>query len=316
MELPETSRIVVIMGGLSEEREVSLRSGQAVLDALVREGYANAQPYVVDDETLPDFPGNVDVAFIAMHGRFGEDGVLQAMLEKRGVAYTGSGPGASRLCMDKVRTKEVFRIADVPAPAACFVDRNTDLEEIERRAVARVGFPAVVKPVGQGSSVGVTIVNNGIELLLGATAAFAFTDDVIIEEYVEGREITVGILDGKALPLIEIKPGRAFFDYSAKYSDRKTNYKVKPRFRKAVTERVKELAERAFESCGCRHFARVDLKLNKKFEPYFLEINTIPGLTKRSLFPMAAKAAGLSFGQLCASLCELAAGGEPRAEVA
>jgi D-alanine-D-alanine ligase len=316
MSFSKTSRILVIMGGLSEERPVSLRTGQAVCDALVNEGYVNTGYYVVDDETLPRFPKSVDVAFIAMHGRFGEDGVLQAMLEQRSTPYTGSEPGSSRVCIDKTRAKEVFDLTEVPTPRACVFDTGIDLSEIEKLAVMKVGLPAVVKPVSQGSSVGVSIVKDGIELLLGVTAAFQFSETVMVEEYIAGRELTVGILDGEALPIIEIRSKRGFFDYSAKYEDKRTTYKVKPKIGRALARSIQEQALQAFDGCGCRHFGRVDLRLSNKGKPYFIEINTIPGLTKRSLFPMAAKAAGLSYGQLCVKLCELACEGSERAEVA
>jgi len=316
MALDKNSRVVVIMGGLSEERPVSMRSGRAVLEALKREGFNNAQSYVVDDETLPGFPASVNFAFIAMHGRFGEDGILQAMLEKRGVRYLGSGPGASRICMNKARAKEVFNTAGVPTPKACVVNRATDLREIETRVMTRLGLPVVVKPVAQGSSVGVSIARDGIELLLGVTAAFAFDDDVIVEQFIEGRELTVGILGCETLPIVEVKPGRRFYDYAAKYEDGGTAYRINPKIEKAAAEKTRAMALRAFGACGCRHFARADFRLNRKNEPFILEINTIPGMTERSLFPMAANAAGLTFGKLCVQLCELAFEGEKKAEVA
>jgi D-alanine-D-alanine ligase len=298
-------RIKVLMGGVSREREISLKSGRAVLDALRSRGF-RAEEYVVDDELMDGVDSdNTDVAFIALHGRFGEDGGAQAVLEERGVRYTGSGPEASRLAMDKAATKSIFTMHGVPTPSyLVFKGAATGSSSLVRDSF---GFPCVVKPAREGSSIGVVVVRDADAFEPAVSAAFNLDDTVIVEEYVAGREMTCGILGDEALPLVELLPAREFYDYTAKYApDGGTEYTLDVGLDDALYKRIQDYALAAHRALGCRGMSRVDLILSGSGEPYFLEVNTIPGMTLRSLLPKAAAAAGYDFPILCARIIELA----------
>lgn len=299
-------RVAVLMGGMSPEREVSLSSGRAVVKALEEAGYA-VTPVVVNDEEVGELDGlDIDVAFIAMHGCFGEDGGIQRLLESRGIPYTGSGVPASRMAMDKIETKWMFVLSGLPTPKFMTLRRGRPIQELEGLLLEKLPMPLVTKPSTGGSSVGVSIVHNVPELSGALETAFRYDENAVIESYIAGRELTVGILGEEALPVIEIRPGREFYDLSAKYEDKGTCYITAPDVPKDIYERAQQLALSAHRKLDCSGFSRVDMILSDDMELYILEVNTIPGLTERSLVPKAAEAAGMSFQELCERIISLA----------
>ncbi len=297
--------IGVLMGGTSSEREVSLRSGTAVVGGLQSLGH-KVVPVDIRSETGRELDGTgIDVAFIALHGRFGEDGRIQSLLQQRGIPYTGSGPDASRAAMDKVEAKRLFRLKNVETPPHRVVARGDSIPVLEQAARA-LGYPVVMKPRAEGSSVGVTVHEDCATLLDGAAECFRHDPIALMEKFISGRELTVGILDGKPLPVIELKPKTRFFDFKAKYQDPDTQYLVNPPLSDLDKRRVQKAALDAHLALGCEGVSRVDLILTPFCSVYVLEVNTIPGLTERSLLPKAARAAGIEFPQLCWRLTELA----------
>ena len=295
----------VLMGGTSSEREVSLRSGAAVAQALRDAGQSVVE---VDLQTetgreLDDV--KIDVAFIALHGRFGEDGTLQRLLQDRGIPYTGSGPQASRAAMDKVEAKRLFKAKGVDTPPHRVITRGDSVVLLEQCARA-LGYPVVMKPRAEGSSVGVTVHRDCSTLLDGAAETFRHDAVGLMEKFIAGRELTVGILDGTALPIIELRPKDGFFSYEAKYQRQDTQYLVDPSMSDLDKRRVQRAALEAHKALGCEGVSRVDVILTPLCSVHVLEVNTIPGMTERSLLPKAARAAGLDFPQLCWRLVELA----------
>jgi D-alanine-D-alanine ligase len=293
-------KIAVLMGGPSAEREVSLRSGTAVASALARTG-AKVVPIDIP-ETKFAIPSDVDVAFVALHGTFGEDGTLQRILEDSGIAYTGSGPEASARAFDKIVAKAEFQAAGIPTPKCEFFDRaHTDWHRL-----ARLGFPLVVKPSRQGSSVGISIVQDEAHLEEACQIAWRYDERLLVEQFIAGRELTVGVFGNHALPVIEIRPKHDFFTYEAKYTKGQTDYLVPAPLEKSVEARAKALALRAHDCLGCRDLSRVDFILEENGELFALEVNTIPGFTETSLVPQAARAAGMEFPNLCSRLVQMA----------
>jgi len=301
----ERLRVAVLMGGVSDEREISLKSGGAVASALREAGHEVIPFDVVDrqlsglDEIAPE------VAFIALHGAFGEDGGVQRLLERKGIPYTGSGPEASRTAMDKLASKRAFVRDSVPVADYLLVDRRRSEARIAQQA-RDLGFPLVCKPADSGSSLGVTIVRDPKDLPRAISRAFAHGSTVFLERYVRGREFTVGILDGKALPMIELVVSGEFFDYVAKYEDSDTRYITPVALIESVYRKALDVSVRAYDCLGCRHFARVDLRYGYDGGLYVLELNTIPGFTPRSLLPLAAAQAGTDFTELCDSIVRMA----------
>ena len=300
-------KVGVLMGGPSSERNISLKSGKAVYEALRSGGMdALAIDLKTDDlkktkKVIKD--SKIDVAFIALHGRFGEDGQVQRVLEDLGVPYTGSGVAASWLALDKILSRRLFQIYELHVPAyqvyyRCGLDKERILKE-------RPAFPVVVKPATHGSSIGLSIVDNMKDFLKALEKAFALDERVVVEKYLSGREMTVGIVGNTALPVVEIIPARKFFDSEAKYKSGDTRYVVPARLNKKDREMVQEAAARAYRSLGCCGFGRVDIILSAG-KAFILEINSIPGFTPTSLLPKAARAAGVEFVELCKRLLKLA----------
>jgi D-alanine-D-alanine ligase len=290
------------MGGRSAEREISLKSGAMVLGALQRSG-VDAHAFDPRDQRLEELvAGKFERAFIALHGRFGEDGTVQGALEYLGIPYTGSGVLASALAMDKWRTKLLWQARGMPTPAYELLTRQSDATEV----ASRLGLPLMVKPASEGSSIGMTKVTS-VEMLDAAYELAARYDKVVMAEtFVEGMELTAGILGNESLPLIRLETPRTFYDYEAKYFADDTRYLCPCGLPASHEKRVQEVAFAAFDSLGCASWGRVDLMLDRAGNPFLLEVNTVPGMTDHSLVPMAARARGMSFEDLCVRILESA----------
>jgi D-alanine-D-alanine ligase len=300
-------RVGVLFGGRSAEREVSLKSGSMVLAALQRKG-VDAHAFDPRDHGLDAlFRARFDRVFIALHGRYGEDGTLQGALELAGIPYTGSGVLASALAMDKWRTKLVWQAAGVPTPRYELLAAESDFPAVAKR----LGLPIMVKPANEGSSIGMSKVRRAADLDEAYALAANYDRLVIAEQFIDGPELTAGVLGRDALPLIRLETPRDFYDYEAKYVADDTRY-ICPCGLAADAERaIQRAVLRAFDALGCRGWGRVDLMLDAAGQPHFLEVNTSPGMTDHSLVPMAARAAGISFEDLCVRILELATVGEP-----
>ncbi len=293
-------KIAVLAGGIGPERQISLQSGARVAEALTRVGFNTVTSDITpaDLSILEDI--SIDAFFVALHGPFGEDGQLQQILEDRSLTYTGSGPDACKLAMDKMASKLAFdKAALTTAPAIEFA-ADTTIEQIEKLA-----DKFVVKPINQGSTVGITIHDNPNSAFDAAGQCLNQFGDCMIEKYISGREITVGILIGQPLPLVEIKTKTGFYDYDAKYLDNSTEYlfdTIEP----DMVAQIQADAVTCFGTLDLRHFARVDFILSDDCKLYVLEANTIPGMTTHSLVPMAAEKIGLSMSDLCTKIVEAA----------
>jgi len=308
MEIKDFGRVGVLMGGSSSEREISLKSGKAVYTALVQ---AQIDAVAIDivtedlDENIALLRSyNLDCAFITLHGRFGEDGIIQGILERLNLPYTASGVKSSQLAMDKIGSLEIFSQAGLSVPRSQFLERTA--YQKEKVFINQLGLPLVVKPANHGSSIGLSLVENLSQLPEAMELAFKFDQHIIIQEYISGRELTVGILDQTALPVIEIIPHNKFFDFAAKYQDTLTEYIIPAVLDQQKALEVQQAALQAHKSLGCYGCSRVDFILAKDGGAYILEINTIPGMTSSSLLPKAAKIVGVDFTRLCLKLLELA----------
>jgi len=290
------ARVAVAAGGPSSEREVSLRSGAAVAAALRTAGYD-----VVETDPAAgrlDLPSGVRGVFLALHGRYGEDGTVQAELEARGVPYTGSDPAASRICFSKRLTRERLAAAGLPvAPGATLT---------APAPVAPLPLPVVVKPSREGSSIGCHRVFHEAEWYPALTDALRRDDEAVVERYIPGRELTVGIVGDRALPAVEVRAPDGYYDYTAKYTAGRTEYLVPAPLTPAEAARAAELAGATFRTLGARDLGRVDFRLTPEGEWFILELNNLPGFTATSLLPKAAAAAGIPFPALCARIMEMA----------
>jgi len=295
-------KVAVLLGGKSAEREVSLKSGGMVLQALRSRG-VNAVPFDPAERGLDALiDERFDRAFIALHGRFGEDGTIQGILEWLGIPYTGSGVLASALAMDKLRTKRLWAAEKLPTPGYEVLGEATNF----RISARRLGLPLMVKPASEGSSIGMSKVRAAAKLEQAYALAAKYDPVVIAEEFIDGIELTGAILGEQALPLIKLETPREFYDYEAKYVADDTRY-ILPCGLPAKKEReLQELCLAAFRALGCRGWGRVDLMLNRRGRPYLLEVNTSPGMTDHSLVPMAARAIGMSYEDLCMRILERA----------
>lgn len=298
--MKQRPRVGVLMGGLSSEREVSLRTGEAIVAGLRDRGHDAVAVYVDRDVDLVLRQQRIDVAFIALHGRLGEDGCVQGLLETMGIPYTGSGVLASALAMDKVKAKELFRLHNLPTPAYYVMDRQDEADVL--LVHGDFGWPAVVKPVHEGSSVGVEIVRTPDELAAACERAFRFDDELLVERFIAGREVSVAVLGDRALGAVEIAPRAGFYDYANKYTRGATDYFIPPRLSPERYRGVLTQAARAHAALGCRGATRVDLIVSESGNEYVLEVNTVPGMTPTSLLPKIADAAGLGFEDLCEAI--------------
>ncbi len=298
-------KVAVLTGGIGSERQISIQSGECVSEALKEAGFnvvtADVRPDNLD--ILED--SSVDVFFPALHGEFGEDGQLQQILHNKSLVYTGSGPTASKLAFDKIASKKLFAKAGVATPTAIEFNAETDIEQLESR-LQYLANEYVVKPIREGSSVGVRIIDEKQEAIAAAQETLAEFGDCMIEKFIPGKEITVSILEDEALPIIEIISRTGFYDYQAKYIDEQTEYLFDTIRDPALTAQIEQASMDCFYLLGCRHFARVDFMLSDEEIAYALELNTIPGFTTHSLLPKAAAKAGFTMGDLCSKIIEAA----------
>ncbi|MBN2571290.1 MAG: D-alanine--D-alanine ligase [Ignavibacteriales bacterium] len=317
--------IGLLVGGASPEREVSKDSCVSILNALKNLGYNYVlidpaygldQPkeekdffehkdlseisyknYVkaIDSKILD----NVDLVFIGLHGKWGEDGTVQSLIELRGLKYTGSGVLSSALAMDKSASKVMFQQYGVRTPKWCVVQNNSvDLKLLDNKIKLFFGYPCIVKPNDQGSTIGLTVCRGEVELKAAIESALNFSDKALIEEYIPGRELTVGVMDKEVLPVLEIKPKHGLYDYECKYSNGMSEYEVPANLPSRLAKRLKQQAMLAFSALGCKNYARCDFRVNKWNRAYCLEVNTLPGMTSHSLVPKMAKSIGIGFDEL------------------
>lgn len=298
-------KVAVLTGGIGSERDISLQSGKCVAEALKEAGFKVVKADIQPDnlEILDD--KSINVFFPAMHGIFGEDGQLQQILEDRSLLYAGSGPAASKLAFDKMASKMIFEDAGISTPSAIEFDSETNIELLEEQLL-NLANKYVVKPIRQGSSVGVSIVSTPQEAINVARQTYNEFGDCMIEEFVSGREVTVGILNDRTLPIIEVRVKSGFYDYHAKYVDEQTEYLFDTMTDPGIAANLSRAAIDCFNALGCRHFARADFLLGIDRIAYVLEVNTIPGFTSHSLLPKAAAKAGLSMSDLCSNIVEAA----------
>jgi len=306
-------RIGVLMGGRSAEREVSLRTGEAVYNALKSKGYQAVKIDAGYDVAERIKEEGIELAFIALHGKYGEDGTVQGMLEMLGVPYTGPGVLASALAIDKIATKKMVIFEGLPTPRFITVSRK-DAEQrgdarVTEEVLEKIGLPLVIKAPTQGSTIGTSFVKKKEEIFPGLELAYKYDPVALVEEFIEGVEITASVMgndDPVALPLIEIISATGVYDYDAKYTAGMSDHIIPPRIPEDQQEEIKKMAVRTYKALGCRGLSRVDFIVDRTGKPYILEVNTMPGMTATSLFPDAAKAAGIEFPDLIEKLLKMA----------
>jgi len=291
-------KVAVIYGGLSAEREVSINTGEAVLKACLENNY-NSSAIMINDKNdgVLDSLTAYDIVFNALHGTFGEDGTIQSWLEDNDIRFTGSGSIASKTCMDKIKCKNILKNYNYSTPD--WVELNSYKE------VSQSFLPCIVKPNAQGSTFGLSLVDKMIDLDKAVSNSLKFDKNVLLEKYIHGREITVGILNGKPLPIVEILPSHELYDYKCKYTPGMTKYICPANLSEKLKNKIMSDSLKIFEILGCKGYGRVDYIIDGNNSHYFLEINTLPGMTSTSLLPIAAKAANISFNKLVKIIIEL-----------
>jgi len=296
-------RVGVIMGGSSSEREVSLSSGRPIAEALSRLGY-RAIPLDITNDTLwcRLTDEHIELAFLALHGGTGENGAVQGLLEIMEIPYTGSGILASALAMDKVMSKQVFQAAGLRVPPSLVWDAEEAPDTFDVKE--KLGFPLVVKPAAEGSSIGVSVVRSEENFVSAFLDARHYGRRVILETFIPGKEIHIGILQDRAIGGVEVRPRGDFYDYRCKYTSGMTDYIIPPEIDESLYGTLAEMAEEAHRSLGCRVYSRVDFLVDSKNTPYVLEVNTLPGMTPTSLLPKIARSAGIEFEELLERILE------------
>ena len=284
-------KIAVLMGGPGEEKDVSLKSGQAIIKALNHNGY-DVTSIILDTklEKLVKELLSVDLVFLGLHGNIGENGTIQGFLDALGIIYTGSGPLSSAICMDKNISKIIAKNNGIMTPKWKLCDTVID--------DAKMNYPVIVKPNGQGSTVGLQIAHNESELKPALEYAFNYDNSVLVEEYIQGRELTVMLIDGKAQPVCEIIPSHEFYDYECKYTAGMSKYICPAEIDDNISNYVKKVSENLFDLLKCENYSRADFRMDDENKFWFLEMNTLPGMTDTSLAPISALAAGISFNEL------------------
>lgn len=311
MEELKSKKICVLMGGRSGEREVSLRSGKNVFDSLKRQGF-NVIPMDLEDDLVSRLKKEkVDIVYNILHGRFGEDGTVQGLLEMANIPYTGSKVLASALAMNKLASKRIFDAVSIPTPRYLEVESSeTNIKREAARIRKNFPFPLVLKPTSEGSSLGVTLIKKEDDLQSILEKSITYFKDVFVEEYIKGKEVTVGILGKdtgvRALPVLELIPKKEFYDFEAKYTEGMTEFILPARLSKALTKKTQETALAAHHALGCYGVSRVDIIIGPDDVPYVHDVNTIPGMTDRSDLPAEAAHAGISFDDLVVRILESA----------
>jgi len=324
--------VALLLGGASAEREVSKHSSKGIYHALLEVGYSvtlidpaygKNQPERVEDffsdkDLFPVSARNyleavnsplfdkIEVAFLGLHGRWGEDGIIQSLLELRNIKYTGSDVLASALTMDKMMSKIVMRDHGISVPDGFMIEKNFSYETVLRRINEKFTFPLIIKPNDQGSTFGLTVCEKEEDIKSALTLSFQYSDKTLIEEFIHGRELTVGIISDRVLPVLEIRPKHTLYDYECKYTKGMSEYIVPAELPEALALEIQEQTQRAFVSLGCRGYARTDFRLNDAGKFFCLEVNSLPGMTSTSLLPKAALAVGISFPQLVEKIVTLA----------
>lgn len=322
-------KIALLLGGASPERQVSKSTGRSIYIALnnlghevvlVDPAYGENQPKTDEEFFNPedlfnvDYKNyisslkhlkNIDLAFLALHGKYGEDGTIQSLLELAGIKYTGSGVMTSSLSMDKTMSKIMFEKCGVVCPKGFTVKASDNVRAAVERIKKELGFPCIVKPNDQGSTIGLTLCKTEADVPQAIKAALNLSDQALIEEYIEGRELTVAVLDGTPLPICEISPKHNHYDYECKYTTGMSEYIVPADLPENVTKHLHEQAILAYDSVQCKAYGRIDFRLSPDFKSYCLEINTLPGMTSTSLVPKMARAAGIEFDELIKKIIEL-----------
>ena len=283
------NKISVLMGGISSEKEVSISSGKAISTALEEAGYDVSQILINDESLNPEIIKS-EIVFIALHGSFGEDGKIQKILEDNNIIFTGSSSYSCNLSFNKFLSRDLLDKHNIKIPKG---------EKIKEGDCPSIDFPLIIKPPTEGSSVGCHLVKNKNEFLLKAKDSFLYSSEVLVEEYIPGKEITAGILSGQSLPLVEVVPKNGWYDYNAKYVSGDTKYIVPAKIDESIYKEIQKIALNTFNAFNASGFGRVDIRLSPNNEVYVLELNAIPGFTKDSLLPKAAAAAGINFVELC-----------------
>lgn len=317
-------KIAILLGGASTERSVSKQSGKSIYEAVSKLGYSFKlidpayglnQPRTISDyfsdceyssisksNYIKTFNSNlfdeVDLVIIALHGKWGEDGTIQSLLELKELKYTGSGVLGSALSMDKAKSKAMFIHSNVSTPKWLEINKNLSLTELDNKIISQIRYPCIIKPNDQGSTIGLTKCNSKIELEDALNLGFQFSNSLLVEEFIDGRELTVGILNDLTLPILEIIPQKELYDYECKYSDGMSNYIVPAVISKELERDLRIQAKLAFDSVGCSNYARVDFRIDKNNTPFCLEVNSLPGMTSHSLLPKMAAAEGINFENL------------------
>jgi len=299
-------KIAVLMGGTSSEREVSLRTGRAVENALKSQGLQVVGIDVDGQMVRKLMAAQIDLVFLALHGRGGEDGSVQGLLEVMGIPYTGSKVLASALAFHKAKTKAVLSFHHIPTPRFVVLTHGDFLARPQEASKLAWRYPVVVKPCEEGSTFGVSLVKAPEEMEAACAHAFQYGSEVLIEDFIDGREVTVGILADQALPVVEVVPRSGFYDYEAKYTPGKTEYIVPAQLEENLYQQVQYWGLRAHRALGCRGVSRVDIRIDQQGNPFVLEVNTIPGMTETSLLPKAARVAGIPFEELVKRILNLA----------
>ncbi len=294
-------RIGVIMGGWSSEREISLRSGKNVYESLKRQGFNCVAIDIGKNFTWHIEQAKIDIAFIILHGKPGEDGTIQGFLELKGIPYTGSGVMASAVGMDKITSKRLFESVKIPTPRYVPIFKDSDIKSCIRKAEKKFGYPMMLKPRYEGSSVGIELFRQPNSKLLSSAIEKSRRKfgDIFLEEFIEGMIATVGIVGKRVLPILELVPQKQeFYDYKAKYTKGETDFIIPARLPKTVTKKIQVLALKSHQVVNCRGFSRIDLVVDKRNRPYFLEVNTLPGMTELSDLPAQAAAIGIDYDEL------------------
>ncbi len=307
MKFSKNVSVAVLHGGLSRERDVSLRTGAAIHKALVECGYTNVKKIDVGhDIAVVLTKDKPDVVFNALHGRFGEDGAIQGILEYLSIPYTGSGVLGSAISMDKSTTKKLFEYFHLPSIPWTTSFQGQTFSQFRERLLKALKFPVIGKPANEGSTIGIEIVHEEKDLERAFVETLKFDSTVVWESFIKGKELTVGVLKGEALPLIEIRPKSGFYDYESKYTKGATEYICPAEISPEITTKIQDLSLKAFAATRCSSFGRVDFILEGD-QPWILEVNTVPGMTETSLFPKAARVKGMEFPEFCEIILQDAA---------